>query len=252
MTARGSTTGREPLAGDTRGAVYIEFILAFMPVFLLFLGTVQLGLAAVARIVVQHAATRAVRTAVVVLEDDPKEYRDAPRGDLEAGADAWEASAADVLRKAGGRGERARQESSEDGPQQGARMKAIRFAARAPLAILAPTHEPSKDVAGVLEIGIRTASAYTQAASTITIQDGPGSDLLARAQVPSDHGATVTVRVSYLYTCGVPVMRRVLCNSPRDLGIQEQWKRARLPDTARLQRMVAEATLPNQGAGYED
>jgi hypothetical protein len=58
----------------TEGAIYVEFLLAFMPLFVLFLGIVQLFDLDVTWIIANHAAQLAARTAVVVLPDDPSYY----------------------------------------------------------------------------------------------------------------------------------------------------------------------------------
>lgn len=65
---------RALLGRDVRGAVYVEFLIAFMPLFAFFSGLVQLAVLQTADIVVKHAATVAARAAVVVLPDDPKFY----------------------------------------------------------------------------------------------------------------------------------------------------------------------------------
>ena len=44
------------LRSDTRGATYVEFLIAFIPVFLLFLGLIQAGLLYTATLVVTHSA----------------------------------------------------------------------------------------------------------------------------------------------------------------------------------------------------
>jgi Flp pilus assembly protein TadG len=72
-----------PLAGPRRGragAVYVEFLIAFFPVFFFFLALVQLIFLQTASLVVHHAASKAVRAAVVVLPDDPAYYGDVPVG----------------------------------------------------------------------------------------------------------------------------------------------------------------------------
>jgi hypothetical protein len=58
----------------TRGAVYVEFLIAFMPLFVFFMALAQLAYVEVANIVVKHAAVTAARAAIVVLPDDPAEY----------------------------------------------------------------------------------------------------------------------------------------------------------------------------------
>lgn len=62
----------------TRGAVYVEFLIAFMPLFVFFLALVQLGYVEAANLVTKHAAVTAARAAIVVLPDDPKEYGGEP------------------------------------------------------------------------------------------------------------------------------------------------------------------------------
>jgi Flp pilus assembly protein TadG len=62
------------LLRDTRGAVYVEFLAVFMPLFIFFLSLVQLIFVQTASLVTSHAAMTAVRAAVVVLHDDPALY----------------------------------------------------------------------------------------------------------------------------------------------------------------------------------
>lgn len=68
--------GEEPssLGADSRGAVYVEFLIAFMPVYVFFLCVVQLGLLFTVRLITEHAAVNAARAAAVVIGDDPKRY----------------------------------------------------------------------------------------------------------------------------------------------------------------------------------
>lgn len=63
---------------DTRGAVYVEFLLTFVPLLLFFGALLQLALLAVGGLMVEHAAVVAARAAVVVLPDDPSFYDGAP------------------------------------------------------------------------------------------------------------------------------------------------------------------------------
>jgi hypothetical protein len=59
---------------DKRGAIYVEFLIAFLPIFILFLSLVQLTLIETANLVAKHAAVCAARAAIVVLGDDPQAY----------------------------------------------------------------------------------------------------------------------------------------------------------------------------------
>jgi hypothetical protein len=61
-------------ARGARGAIYVEFLLAFLPLFVLFLGLVQLFDLHVANVIANHAAQVTARAAVVVLPDDPAYY----------------------------------------------------------------------------------------------------------------------------------------------------------------------------------
>jgi hypothetical protein len=62
------------ISRDRRGAVYVEFLIAFLPIFVLFLSLVQLTLIEMANLVAKHAAVTAARAAMVVLPDDPANY----------------------------------------------------------------------------------------------------------------------------------------------------------------------------------
>lgn len=65
---------RAALRDDTRGAVYVEFLIAFLPVFVFFLCLLQLALLFSAKLLVEHAATEGSRAAAVVFGDEPKPY----------------------------------------------------------------------------------------------------------------------------------------------------------------------------------
>lgn len=67
---------------DQRGVVYLETLVAFVPVFLFFLATLQIADAGAAQLIVKHAATVAARAAVVVLPDDGVYYNDKDNAQL--------------------------------------------------------------------------------------------------------------------------------------------------------------------------
>jgi hypothetical protein len=71
---------KNTLLRSTKGAVYVEFLIAFLPLLFFFLGLVQLIFVQTASLIVKHAASKAVRAAVVVLPDDPKYYGGTPVG----------------------------------------------------------------------------------------------------------------------------------------------------------------------------
>jgi hypothetical protein len=67
----------------TRGAVYVEFLVAFMPLLVAFECLLQLVELHIASLVTAHAAQCASRAAAVVLPDDPAHYQGVPVGALE-------------------------------------------------------------------------------------------------------------------------------------------------------------------------
>jgi hypothetical protein len=62
------------VARDRRGAVYVELLVAFLPVFVTFLCLLQLGLVFSSKLLVDHAAVQGARTAAVVFGDEPGPY----------------------------------------------------------------------------------------------------------------------------------------------------------------------------------
>jgi Flp pilus assembly protein TadG len=67
---RAESRGRARKRG-TEGAVMVEFLAVFFPVFGFFLGLVQLMYVHTANMITKHSAYVAVRAAVVVIPDDP-------------------------------------------------------------------------------------------------------------------------------------------------------------------------------------
>lgn len=65
------------LRRDTRGAVYVEFLIAFMPVFVFFLCLLQLALLFSAKLLVEHSSVAGVRAAAVVFADERGPYGEA-------------------------------------------------------------------------------------------------------------------------------------------------------------------------------
>ena len=64
---------------DQSGVVLLEFLIAFVPLWTLFVCAVQLAFIAQASLIVKHAADSAARAAIVVLPDDPNEYGGEPQ-----------------------------------------------------------------------------------------------------------------------------------------------------------------------------
>jgi hypothetical protein len=262
-----------------RGVVYVEFLIAFIPLFLLFLGTCQLILLTAARVVVCHAAVTATRSAIVVLEDTADDYGGAPRGDLSRGKSAsfdWNA----LLGRLGVANNGANsyfpsssRDTSKTAVQHGARMAAIRLAATTPLLTLAPRMDSigSNDTLErslVSDSGAQLAYAYgyTEAAAAVVVKSSESSDALAYD--PIDPRGSVTVEVTYLYHCGVPVVRGLICRSlsylldshadgadTKNAERLSQFANPRVvtalaSSSGRYTILTGQATLTNQGANY--
>jgi hypothetical protein len=66
------------------GAVYVEFLIAFMPLLILFMCLWQMSRMYTTSLAVQHAATTAARSGAVVFADDPANYGGEPVGQVAA------------------------------------------------------------------------------------------------------------------------------------------------------------------------
>jgi len=243
-----------------RGVVYAEFIIAFVPFFLLFLGIVQLAFIATGGIVVQSAAVKAVRAATVVLDDDPLFYDDEPRGLLDFNGstddDGWVDKVGGEVNSGGAvwaehcnadktdcqRTNQVNGAENKGGP----RLRAIRRAAYLPLSALSPEWSTlvawfkgvvninNGDAEGVPEhpsvlksaIGespsLRLLSGflvYNPIAAAVNFPVKPQEDDLRNAGDGFDgkvcYGIDdkVTVRVTYLFSCGVPIVNHLICKS---------------------------------------
>jgi hypothetical protein len=67
------------LSRDTSGAVFVEHIIAYLPVMFFFLATWQLIELCAAHLIIKRAASAAARAAAVVLPDDPAFYGGQPK-----------------------------------------------------------------------------------------------------------------------------------------------------------------------------
>jgi hypothetical protein len=284
------------LARDQRGVVYVEFLLAFFPLFILFLSVCQLALIASARLVVEHAAQSAVRSAIVILDEPPADFGDAPRGVLSEGQTDPDSSAEALLAALGldirtpsstlAAGSAVVIDSATGatrGEQAGARMAPIRTAAYVPLLALTPRAstllgQDAQSLGDSLPGGfgrrMQFGLAFLRAASVVTVHDVPGAEQLVVE--PVEPKAPLTVRVTYLFYCGVPLARTLICDTLSSLltpassrfgiGLPVDKKAALIRrltlaeapgalqslahPASRFVVLTAEATLPNQGASY--
>lgn len=70
------------LRADRSGAVYVEFLLAFMPVFLMFQCLFQYSIMLTAKQIVMYSAVTSARAASVVIFDDPAQYEGEATGSI--------------------------------------------------------------------------------------------------------------------------------------------------------------------------
>lgn len=313
-------TRRRSLQEDQSAAVYVEFLIVFMPVFILFLGMTQVALMFSAKLVVQHAASAAARSAVVVLPDDPKLNNDTPQDEIN-----WKVSGDDTFGKAVNGIEkfinkingwniklkafgvdtgvdlssvkkklRAYDRIRNLGVRGDRRSKMIRMAALVPLLSLAPMEEmvrkpeeaqvvdsfasmDENSGRALLQAGF--AWLYSMTAMAITFPPSPGgrapiittsspqSFAGYQGSAPNEIGKPLTVRVTYMYTCTVPLISKMVCLSPIKLRTQrpgglrgmEELNMAGVPIArlalaaggGRFRMMRSEATMLYQGAGYK-
>lgn len=254
---------------DDSGLVYLEFLLAIVPVLLVFLGTVQLALSAAAQLVVRHAAVCAVRSAIVVLDDDPEHYNGAARGQL-GDASSPTSTLTDLAKNVaqGTTFQKILEQLTAT-----SRLDVIRRAASAPLAPFVPSvsdvirwflHDAPSVARAVGSSGLDRPLfgllLYDAATVAVTFPDAPASTTLATSTVSGD---LVTVRVTYLFHCGVPLIAALACKSLDDVMSDPNASRelAHVADTRerdllgksheRFLVLTGEATLPRQSAGYE-
>lgn len=226
MKTRRSARSTQPtLVNDRGGAVYVEFLLAFIPLFLLFLGMVQMGLLYACDLVVRHASVSAARAAMVVLDDVPTRYD----GELRRafGEDGLPQDTLprrfvdDVL---GERADRTRPPSIDS-----QRFAAIHAAASIPLLPFAPAahliwRAPNDEsvfraIGNIPEARSAFGVLYNEAGLSVTFPTSPGeSDYRVEWGAPDDSGVVdpdegraVTARVTYLFHCAVPLANRLLC-----------------------------------------
>jgi Flp pilus assembly protein TadG len=218
--------------------VYVEMLIVTPPLLLLFLGLTQLALVFAAELLVQHAAARAVRAAIVVLPDDAEgaDYAGDPLNSVGSG----EGLAAYRAAPAGGR------------------LDAIRKAARLTLSPISPSFDSiaSGSIADALAgAGTGTTVAglvgFTAWTVAVTFPDGAGGYLSTFG--PRD---SVTARVTFLYRCAVPLGRELVCSAYGDLPAPARERIeingggvavAAIASGARFAALEAERTLPNQG-----
>lgn len=210
------------------GAVSFEFVIVVFPILLVFLAVTQLSLIGVARLVVMHAASRAARSAAVVVDDSPSRYGGEPIGHLDDSAIPHGAHLPGELNESSGVG------AILGGTGTRSRLDTIRLAASMPLSTIAPS------VADVLGwIGqIRSLDVTRALGSPSLLRIASGVALysdVALVVVPSlDADDVVRVHVDYVFHCAVPVAERIICRHvPTDPS-----QLPNVPDRLALQRLA--------------
>lgn len=205
-------------ATETQGAVYVEFLLSFIPLFTFFLGMIQIAMLYSAQLVVQQAAITATRAAAVVLDDNPDRYDNQTRLSVEdrGGSGGEDGGLAGVFGGGGGGGL-----PSLGSDSAGRRYSSIRYAAMVPLITITPApgavmggERLSTAIGSEPEARAAMALLYTRFMTSITFPTTPHGDALrTRWGRPDENGQTdsVTARVTYLYMCPVPIANRLVC-----------------------------------------
>jgi Flp pilus assembly protein TadG len=220
------------LRADQHGVVFVEFLIAFVPMWTFFLCVVQLAFIAHANLMVKHSADSAARSAVVVLPDDPNEYGGEPEMSIGRGP----VTASDIGGALGRVGSALQGEpstgtvvaafSDETIANLGrSRLNTIRLAAHVPLMPLAPVNvgrDTRASIAKAIGDGRKLVSAlYYQPFALAVTFPGQQDGVVA--------GSEVTVRVTYAYQCTVPLARRILCRAFRDIEGRDELEEAFFP-----------------------
>lgn len=247
----------QTLVGDCSGIVFVEFLLAFVPLWVFFLCLVQLALLARADLIVKHAADAAARSAAVVLPDDPNEYGGEPTMSLDRNPipSAGLARALEqIARFISSPNLDSLTSALSSAPLVNAgrsRLNTIRLAVYVALTPLAPSRvrhhaRPSLREAIGGKRRLLNALIHHPFAASVTFPAVAGSVV---------SGPEITVRVVYAYPCAVPLARRLLCGSFDDLASHEDYEQALLPVLGRFsggyfRELRHESTLMIHDAPY--
>ncbi|MEM7437415.1 MAG: hypothetical protein AAF436_19845, partial [Myxococcota bacterium] len=220
------------LRADARGAIYFEFLLVTVPLWVAFLCLVQLALLAHANLLVKHASEAAARSASVVLPDDPHEYGGEPEMSLARGSvdGASLLSTLEALSRVATDATVPLGQSKVAFANVGrSRLNTIRLAAHVPLIPLAPS-----TLLGSRPPEVRTALASSRSLlGSLYYQPFAVAVTFPRVREDEASGPEITVRVSYAFACRVPLARRLLCASFDNLPNREMFDQSFLPRVRR-------------------
>jgi hypothetical protein len=206
---------------ETAGVVSLEFLIAFPSLWVFCLCVFQLVLLARADLLVRHAADVAARSAAVVLPDDPSRYQGEPEmtvsPDLGSGERRFSrVSSPEHSQKGPAKADQPGLPLGRLSLQRRSRSETIAMAAEVPLlslrsALLTMRHPTVNSAIGPRRI----SDVLLSRPSGLTVRFPDAVE----GHIP---GPEVTVRVEYQYLCGVPIARRIVCNSgPRGTRIWE-------------------------------
>ncbi len=254
---------KHTLLRHSRGAVMAEMLLAFPAVLLMFLAVAQSSLLSVGHLVVRHAAQRAARTAIVVLEDDPIRYGGQARGEISP-LSPPPASATQALPITSNNNTSVEQMVRALVDRDASRLNAIRAAAYLPLSLIAPAvwlvgrvvslrGAVDHSLLGQLTSGL----LYNFAGAAITFPSGPGAKKARTvAYGPTDE---VTVRVTYLFRCEVPIAAALMCDQLGELllgvsyeGALGTWRGRRGLLSGAQQSIQGQERITRQAQAMED
>ena len=214
---------RRRLITDTDGVVFLEFLMAVIPLWTFAACAFQVALIAHASLIVRHSADAAARSAAVVLPDDPAEYGGEPEMSVARNRVAFGGFIDSLARSIPGSTGGFEADSPQAGTQGAtahlgrSRLNTIRLAAHVPLMPLAGpvpfgTRSASFEEALARPESVVSALLYQPLAVAVTF---PGSE----GDVVT--GPEVTVRVTYAFQCRVPLAREILCRAFDDLAGQQ-------------------------------
>jgi hypothetical protein len=178
----------------------LEMLLCLTPVMVMFMAVTQAAFLSVAHLVVRHAAQRGARTAIVVLEEDPKYFGDSPRGHL--GLPVASHGASPGLPDVSTLSEHFDKIMRALIDREPSRINAIRTAVYLPMALIGPG-------------GMAKGLLYNLAATAVTFPQAPKSEKARQG----DYGPTdeITVRVTYLFKCEMPIASAFMCDKLYEL-----------------------------------
>ena len=201
------------LMDDTSGAVFVEYLTAFIPMWTFFMCLFQLAFIAHANLIVKHSADVAVRSAAVVFPDNAVYYGGSKPNEYDTNSVPDPTSLGEALRTvfdavSGGSTDLGTAITALTNMTKlpsianlgSSRLNAVRLASIVPLVPLAG------GVSGLPSLGYRHSVSFPNSSSRPLVT-GPNV---------FDTG-TITARVTFAYECQIPLARLIVCGEFGDL-----------------------------------